>query len=361
MNNKFIVLSDVHLGHHSVNHMVDQFHTVLKYCEEHEIHAMVICGDLFDRKLESQSEFIKIALWFIATFLSPRSGEYDYVTRDVILLQGTYSHDHDQLNLFEHLKMFGNVQIVKTVQEINFLGYTCLCLPEVYTSIDKKIFNEKYDYIFAHGFLEETAYSEEEVDIEKSLHNTPVYNSDLLSNISTATFIGHVHNRNVYGCNNNVYVPGSFVRNSFGEENDNSKGFLVVDDEDNSIIHVELNTYRYLTIVWDKDEREENDIDTILDLYNKARIDGVDFIRLKIKRNDLFSIIKALNISNCLVVKIGDKKNKTLRKKKITTDVDFFNDHSTSMESKIVKWYEEKLKSSYDNYDLTVDTVKEHM
>lgn len=160
-----ITTSDNHIGYLSVEQMVKEYYgeggflaQVESLIEENEIPkgqlVLAITGDYFDHQLSLNSNDASFAIDLMYSIIQIVVKCHEGL---VILVQGTRSHDLNQLSIFEHLteEYAGSFEIVKTVEAFEYKGYDILCVPEEYmtnpTEYYAEYFKEKYDLVLGHG------------------------------------------------------------------------------------------------------------------------------------------------------------------------------------------------------------------
>lgn len=215
--------------------------------EYNHLNMIVIEGDLFDRVIKMTEPSSNYVLKFI-TELCELSIEYNFYIR---LIQGTKSHDNNQLNNFNHLEIkYPLFKMYKTVNEekiiINNKEFHILYLPESYpedySKYYKDYFDKNYDMIFGHGMIDFVAFTGNE-DINKKIkRNESVHSVDKLSSICKYFCIfGHIHDFKNYKNEDKIMYVGSFERFSFADQED--KGFLLtridVENEETEVIFYE--------------------------------------------------------------------------------------------------------------------------
>lgn len=231
-------IGDIHFGGHdplALNSELDNI--FLKYAYEHinELDLIVICGDLIDRKLIFNSEATKGLIDFISNLVK-KCTDHQVNLR---LLQGTETHDNDQLRNFEYLQnKYFKIVMTNDEELINCkngeLEYV-LYVPEEYMSryqdvYDKYAINSgKYAFVFLHGTFEFAAHKSQTLLSERPISTAPVFANDYFDNCCFGLVLAsHIHEESMF--NHKIVYPGSFSRNAFGEPK--PKGFLHVTYDD---------------------------------------------------------------------------------------------------------------------------------
>lgn len=238
---KIVVITDIHIGSRSdIKNYYDNelaFFIETLYIKKPDI--IVIGGDLFDKRISTNSDFNTYANLFVNGIVKycRENNAYLYI------LKGTLSHDLYQLDSFTYLTKdpSANTFIINTCQEIIFKNMNLLFIPEEYESSKYEyykdtIFNneKKYDFVFGHGmFTFAGGYA-----TESGKNNHIVFDpKDFKDNVYGLVIFGHIH---IKMRKDNCIYPGSFSRDSFGEED--PKGFIFVeyDEKKKKIIKEEF-------------------------------------------------------------------------------------------------------------------------
>lgn len=206
-------ISDIHFGSRPDSDKLyeELKNNFIKHCNEVHPDLIVICGDIYDKRVLIDSE----ANIYVNKFI------YDCINTGatILIFEGTDSHDRHQINSFTHYisdKFF----IVNKVKEIDLLGLHCLILPEEYVR-DNTYYNDyinnnkKYDFVFGHGMFKHVSFSKYE-NHEYSRHP---YTFDYLMFkhiVKYYVVFGHIHIHSEY--KNKIIYNGSFSRLNFGEE-----------------------------------------------------------------------------------------------------------------------------------------------
>lgn len=337
--NKIAICADVHLSEEYLQLLKTPLEFYISYIKENQVDTAVIDGDYFDKRLSADSPAYKYGIQKI--------GEIAKIVKNLIVVRGTYSHDYDSLDVLDTISFFGEVNCnlfyIKKKEVLNIDGKKVLVLPEEYPENPddyyKDVLSESYDYIFGHG------------DINGAVLHTGIDNRKLkgfkfspttLSEISKQTVFGHIHKHQFL--KDNVSYPGSLGRTKFGEEED--KGFLLIDTEQNTIDFIITPCEEFKTIKIDSDlsieEIEEitskydnvkikvdrTDIDTssqIKDLLNTLQIQKVklDLVGNVDTTEVMYEDIESLSIEDQFIMVL----NKEIEDKKITMkNQNFFNE-----------------------------------
>jgi DNA repair exonuclease SbcCD nuclease subunit len=231
--NKILILSDLHIGH-----PLNKFELLLegfnKYVVTHLVDTdlLVITGDYFHTALNLNHIDTQHAFFFLSN-LCNLSVKYKFKIR---IIQGTYSHDRDQIQRFKPLLEGWDIDFkyLDSIYIEEMDGLRLLYLPdnptfqhtqtliELCQSMDISK-NNPVDFIFSHGLYDFYQYK----------NNLPCYNLEYLSSICKNYILsGHIHTHRVH----HKYISiGSFTRFRHGEEED--KGFVVLNYKDDKWKH----------------------------------------------------------------------------------------------------------------------------
>lgn len=224
---KYLVLSDVHLGHrttttkeniHSLDHYFEDFQPTSAYSQ---LDLIFIAGDLFDRSLVFSNDEVSLILGFLHRLC-------DFCKRHQIklrVLEGTPSHDNYQSRIFNFIKTRYDdsldLKYVETlhIETIEDLGLSVLYVPDEWVGSTQKTEEQVSVLLQEHGI--------EQVDIA-IMHGMFTYQVPEMSNNSLKhreTFyldkvryfinIGHVH---IYSTFERIIAQGSTNRLSHGDE-----------------------------------------------------------------------------------------------------------------------------------------------
>jgi DNA repair exonuclease SbcCD nuclease subunit len=334
---KIAIFADVHLCEEYYSTIKEPLEFFVNYLRENKIDTAVLAGDYFDKRLPADSFAYKYGI--------SKLGEISSIVDNLIILRGTYSHDYDSLDIIETISDFWisqtNIIYTKTMSEIEIDGKNILLLPEEYPEFPEEYYKEnlekQYDYIFGHGDINGAM-------LHSGIDNRRLkgfrFSPTILSNISKQTVFGHIHKQQFL--KDNVSYPGSLARNKYGEEED--KGFLVIDCEEDKIEFVVTPSTTFKTLVIDSDMTEEElveikskytnlklkidkkDIDTstsIKELLKKIDLDiNIDLVGKYDDSEVLFKDIENKNIlEQFQIIYDSDVNNKKIPLKKQT----FFN------------------------------------
>lgn len=235
---KIAAISDLHFGHTKIN--AENLYMKLRstfYPEVMNSNLIVVAGDLYDQLLTINSKAHKFASMFIRDLLliARSSGA------QIRLLHGTFSHDRDQLSIYntlvsasKHLKTINEItceeikEFVIAGEVVNFplrivylpdnlpFKYADEAVEHIQNSMACKGWTTA-DLVIGHGTFEHT------IPPESGHKPICLYRLGQFSWAHGPIIMGHIHTPSKsYNC----YYCGSFERMNHGEEE--HKGFLTL-------------------------------------------------------------------------------------------------------------------------------------
>lgn len=221
---KYLVLSDIHLGHKRtptaliVSNLVTFFKN---YTHKEDLDIIFFAGDVFDASLELKSDDIGEILWFLG-WLFDYCANYSVALR---VLEGTPSHDWAQSKIFGHVANLTKVSVdykyinALSIEHMDNFGITVLYMPDEWNLSTDKTYEEvlellrekhldKVDIGIFHGMF---AYQAPPMATKLPLHDEAKY----LSIVRYFINIGHDHSTSVF---DRILVQGSFDRLCHGDE-----------------------------------------------------------------------------------------------------------------------------------------------
>lgn len=211
-----LCIADIHFGKLNDD---DKLYKELKdnfveYAKKVKPELIVLCGDAYD----SRQLINSVANINFNKFID----DCREIGSDIIVLEGTESHDRYQINALLHYQS-EHFFIVNTVTKLNLLGMKFLILPEEYVRDEHyydEYMNDKYDFIFGHGMSAHTGFAEG--TSEEIVKKPYIWDAKKLEKICKYyTVFGHIHIHSEY---HNFIYCGSFSRLNFGESE--PKGFI---------------------------------------------------------------------------------------------------------------------------------------
>jgi hypothetical protein len=292
----FISISDVHHGAKSHESMREEFYAEGGFFDvldatlpEEDFIGVAVTGDWFDKKLDMNDPRAKLGVSVMVDILN-RCIQYD---KHLVVIRGTYSHDLNQLNVFEEFgALYEKFHLVNTVREIKFGPLRTLCIPEEYPQDSDEYyadwFSKKYDLILGHGFFDFNCFDSN--DAERNIPQMPVFEADVICKLAPLTIFGHDHTHKDY--KNKIFYNGSFSRLCHNEET--PKGFIYAEwDRKNPSVHLMENALapRYITVVLDvivKRAKIDVNFEELVKLIERTKVKANAY-DLKVKVTDYFT------------------------------------------------------------------------
>jgi len=364
-------IADIHFGKKNdqklyndlKNNFLDNIPEIIK--EYGHLDLIVIEGDLFDRVIKMTEISSNYVLKFI-TELCELSAKYNFYVR---LIQGTKSHDNNQLNNFNHLEVkYPLFKMFKTVNteilEFEDYDYQILYLvfqnPENYSKYYKPYFTheDNYDMILGHGMIDFVAFTGNEEDKKKIKRNESVHSVDnLLRFCKYFCIFGHVHDFKNYKDLDKVFYVGSFERFSFLDQED--KGYLLTridpeTDETEAIFYENENASTYNVLNLSEYEFENTEDKLAFIEEEKKKCDYLKVIIDKDENNkDLLKSVLSSDIKieshNKLPEEVVDERFNFLIKKELPLDKSIAKYIELTAGEKVTTTSINKLLSKTDN------------
>lgn len=243
-----LIISDEHFGVINADRLYEEHVNIFlnylkKFTEKERIDFIIITGDYFDHILQLNEIHAGRACLFMQQLLE-YAGKNEIKVR---IVYGTESHECNQyevFNMLEYAETGVDVKLIKHASEEElFENFWVLYLPEEYiynkSEYYKEFFTgeEKYDYIFGHGVIEELMGNAVEAMKKTKSSNrakVPIFTStELLSNCKGEVYFGHYHINS--SIKDRIFYVGSFTRWQYGEEE--PKGFYHVTYDDGKYSH----------------------------------------------------------------------------------------------------------------------------
>ena len=355
---KYLVLSDIHLGHNInkteniINHLELFFKEYRKEIEK--VNMIILAGDVFDRLLTNNSLDFNLAIaWLTELIIYCK-------TRNIQLriLEGTPSHDWKQAKvvttIIEKLKLEIDYKYIDTIYiERLDNGLTILYIPDeykhtasgVYTDVKKLIKENKLtevDIAIMHGQFKYQL--PEHLDL-KSSH----IEEDYLSIVKHYISIGHIHTGSVY---NRIIAQGSFDRLAHNEEED--KGGVIITIDTNKGNSYKLLVNKHATIFKTVKFKDEVNIEKMLKELNSIvnKLPENSNVRI-ITTNDKFTpnlLTSLRNNFNKVNIKI---ENKEVKKEKIIDKVMTLDTFSITKEN-IVELLDQEVINVFNKVEMEI-------
>lgn len=326
-----------------------------------DFNILSIDGDLFDKRFMADHDAVRYAIAFVDA--CAQICRMKYAT--LVILQGTRSHDADQLKLF-------NVYNENDPLDIRIINKTCfqyiqglkvLCIPEEYNMGEefyRHFLDEEYDTVFMHGTTVGSVYGANQEDLNSSKY--PIFSIDSFAGCHGPIICGHVHK--AMCLNKYIYYVSNPIRYRFGEEDE--KGFCIVLHDTISNYHVlqfiPIESFKFVTL--DVNNLTYGDPAALIEYLNNALENEFDFVRLDFSEvNDqaLQKIIEQHYITNPHVFfkrhnekDSNPKVNTTEVIKDKYADLNFLLDPSTDQLTKFVQFVNHNMGNQY----ITIDRLK---
>lgn len=336
----------------------DQF---IDKLENIPIDIIFVLGDLYDHKVLTTSDAALYASMFIGRLvdLCRRKG----IT--LLILQGTLSHDSNQLKLYYHYINDPTVD-VRIVTKIGFeyiKNVKVLCIPELYfvdeSEYDLVLNNSGlYDIAVMHGTFNGSVYG-------NNSGNSRLFYIEDFNNCRGPILAGHVHKPDCF--DDHFYYNGSPYAWSFAD--DHNKGYILMSYNLDTRKYIQdwvwIKSFKYKTITIE--DITNNDPQYMISYIDKLKMEqGIDFIRI-IFKDDINNLNRSIiynnyrNNNNVSLVFPESEDEKIIRLKHEENNnkynqYSFLLDNSYSSEEKFCM-YINKLKGE-DQY-ITVDELRE--
>lgn len=358
-------ISDIHFGAFDAevlfNELKEGFLKPLK--KKKELDLVVITGDYYDKKISHNSKHARYSTLFFTSLISICMDK----GAKIRIIQGTESHDNDQLELLEIIAKESkcDIKFIYNVEEEEiFKDLNVLYIPEEYMT-DKEeyygdYFKKSYDMIFGHGMVQEVSFCALSQESATTMSKAPIFKTEVFKEICRGpVMFGHIHTPQVIkDC---VYYIGSFSRWTFGEEEAKgycdityniSNGYYEVDYIENKLAR----QFDTIEISPSNNFFNKNIEDQINYIHNIAYVSEADFIRLKINlpsdyENErlLIEMIKD-TFSRHKNVKILFNSNSKMKTKaeieekinKLMDKYDFMFDKTIHYDEKICRYIQER-------------------
>lgn len=228
------VISDIHVGAMDLETLYNEYTELFinRIKKDNKLDFVIVCGDFFDHKFYLNDNAAKMSYKMLKDLIEVCKDK-DIPLRFVY---GTESHECNQYDIMNVMKIYDNVKVVKFVSDEELLpNLNILYLPEEHVNnmddyYDKYLSNyNKYDYVFGHGVIREVM-TDLSVHIDNKSDDkrkkTKVFTTKELDNICKGeVYFGHYHIN--IETDNKFFSIGSFSRWRYGEEE--RKGFYIVE------------------------------------------------------------------------------------------------------------------------------------
>ena len=304
-----VATADYHWGAMDADKQLQESQFILDYLTNNKVDLFTICGDYFDHRLLVNSKAAINAMAFMQAVINISQDK----KFNIVIMQGTESHDFDQLEIFRSFESPSFKIIKETSVDESLPGLQCLYAPDenlisndYYAKYIDVINRDDLDIMFFHGTFDINAIGR---SIDDQIPNV-IFDYSFFNKKVNLMVGGHWHNGDNYG---KMYYTRSPYRWKF--EEDLPKGFIHIEydakTKKNKIERIEnTNTDRYYTFY--VDTSLYNDINQYSVLLNEVGTmirDGVEHIRIKISITD----DKELN-NSCIDNIINEFQNSKLVK-----------------------------------------------
>lgn len=323
-----------------------------------------INGDLYDHKFMANSDAVMYASYFVNQLVQICKVKQT----TLILINGTASHDADQIKLFAPYlnDPYLDMRLVINDAQFHYIkGKKILCIPEMYGRgydyYDYFLSQQgPYDACYMHGTFAGAIPGKNTPDL--NAEREPVFSIEDFAICRGPIIAGHNHVFSRY--KNDFYYSGSPIRWRFGEEEE--KGFIILLHKPQLrqyLIHFEpIKSFRYDTIYLDN--MLNDDPRHIIDYINSLKQQGIDYIRIKFTRNDVdkISILKNFYRTRSDIKIETDFEQEMVQRELESLDqkylqYDYLFDKNLSSTEILVRYMNQAEQSSY----WTVDSLKQFL
>ena len=228
------IISDIHVGAMDLETLYNEYTELFinRIKKDNKLDFVIVCGDFFDHKFYLNDNAAKISYKMLKDLIEVCKDK-DIPLRFVY---GTESHECNQYDIMNVMKLYDNVKVIKFVSDEELLpDLNILYLPEEHVNdmdeyYSKYLSNyDKYDYVFGHGVIREVM-TDLSVHIDNKSDDkrkkTKVFNTKELDNVCKGeVYFGHYHIN--IETDDKFFSIGSFSRWRYGEEE--RKGFYIVE------------------------------------------------------------------------------------------------------------------------------------
>ena len=341
MQYSIVATADYHWGAMNADKQLQESQFILDYLTSNKVDLFVICGDYFDHNLLVNSKAATNAMAFMQAVINISEDK----GFNVVIMQGTTSHDYDQLEIFRSFENEKFKIIKETSVDESLPGLQCLYAPDenlvsddYYIKYLDVINRDDLDIMFFHGTFDVNAIGRSLKDnVPNVLFDYSYFNKKVKLMVG-----GHWHDGDNYG---NMYYTRSPYRWKF--EEDLPKGFIHIDyntkTKKYTLERIENeNTDRYYSFYVDTSLYTDiNQYSQLLaDVKNMIK-NGIEHVRIKITITD----DKELNAS-CIDNLINEFQSS--KQVKVVTE----NKYAKKIKQKHIEEnneYADKFKYIFDN------------
>lgn len=226
------IISDIHFGALDAKRLYTELEQFLEYLEDLIVlDYVIIDGDFYHNKVSANSPHAFYSFLFFKRLIEivciKKGGK-------IRIVQGTKSHDLDQLKLLEALNVDStyDMKVIYSVEsEYLFDDLKVLYIPEEYIEDKDEYYGEYfkdddiYDLIFFHGLVTDAAFYAKTQESGITHKKAPIFDTNLfLTHCKGCIMSGHIHTPMVI--KERFYYVGSYSCWIHGEEED--KGFYLL-------------------------------------------------------------------------------------------------------------------------------------
>lgn len=274
-------IADIHFGSMKSDNLYQQLQErFMKVISKNKIDLIVFGGDMFHSIITMNYSTSQYVLLFMERVL-------DICVKNKIkhvrIIQGTMSHDNNQLNNFHIYENRTDVdfRIIRTLSEEELPeGIKILYVPEEYMSNARDYYapflnrSKYYDFIFGHGMFKEVGFVAQKQESEVTMSKAPIFDSKVFMNACKGPiYFGHIHIRTTI--KNHIHYPGSFSRFKFGEEDEKGWYLNIYNKRSHRykhqfIVNNRAEKYMTLTVILSKNVTSDDLVHAITNMLNKS-------------------------------------------------------------------------------------------
>ena len=368
VNIKGLVIGDIHFGIDESERLYEELNKlVIQDIRDNDYNYIILNGDTFDKKITLNEHAAVLAITFMSTMMEISAQKKTKVR----ILQGTKTHDLNQIQIFAHYSRDPKYNfdiITKVKEEELFDGFNVLYIPEESLENQFEYYKsyktpERYDMIFGHGTWSFKAFSNQiEVSNDNKVSSSPVLIEDewipTLKKNGKIIF-GHIHEKNIHSSQRIIY-PGSFTTWTHGYGN--LKGYVrVIHTEEETRVIFANNT---LTPTYETVHINASDmtVDELLEIIEskKTIADRISFKISNIEKEFSKVILRNYEKEKRLSFSF-EISNTLLESQKMSEEMDeFVKKYSYILQNKIsVEEMVQRFMKEDMNIDIQLDFIKE--
>lgn len=242
-----------------------------------KLDIITVLGDLYEHKVLASSDAVLYASMFIGKLIEICKRK----NCTLIVIQGTQSHDANQLKMYYHYMndQYVDVRIVTHLKFEYVKNTKILCIPELY-GIDETVYryflyeSGFYDIAIMHGMFSGA------VSGGDNIGSSRVFRIEDFQNCRGPILSGHVHKPGTF--KDHFYYCGSPY--AWRHDDDHDKGFILMalnlDTFHYYLDWIPIKSFIYRTI--GIDEIINNDPQAMISYINRIKQEeGIDYIRIQ--------------------------------------------------------------------------------